>query len=102
MISPILQDFFCFYYTLNLELCNGKYLTSFRECGIIQLINTHCFTQVYTEQDYRMFCPLLTTLTSQYRESVRYNTLSQESISAVTGLRAIFIIIIAIRRAVVG
>ena len=49
-----------------------------------------------------MFCSLLTTLTSQYRESVRYNTLSKDSISAVTGLRAIFIIIIAIRRAVVG
>ena len=43
----------------------------------------------------------LTTPTSQYRESVRYNTLSQDSISAVTGLRAIFIII-AIRCAVVG
>ncbi len=49
-----------------------------------------------------MFYPLLTTLTSQYRESVRYNTLSEESISAVTGSRAIFIIIIAMRRAVVG
>ena len=49
-----------------------------------------------------MFYPLLITLTSQYRESVRYNTLSQDSLSAVTGLRAIFIIIIAIRRAVVG
>ena len=48
-----------------------------------------------------MFYALLTTLTSQYRKSVRYNTLSQGSISAVTGLRAIFIII-AIRRAVVG
>ena len=48
-----------------------------------------------------MFYPLLTTLTSQYRESVRYNTLSEDSISAVTGLRAIFIVI-AIRRAVVG
>ena len=47
-----------------------------------------------------MLYPLLTT-PSQYRESVRYKTLSQESISAVTGLRAIFIII-AIRRAVVG
>ncbi|MYG08100.1 hypothetical protein F4167_16090 [Candidatus Poribacteria bacterium] len=43
----------------------------------------------------------LTTPTSQYREFVRYNTLSEDSISAVTGLRAIFIII-AIRRAVVG
>ena len=48
-----------------------------------------------------MFYPLLTTLTSQYTESVRYNTLSQGSTSAVTGLRAIFIMI-AIRRAVVG
>ena len=97
-----LQDFFSFYYTLNFRFCKGKYLTSFRECGIIQLTNTHCFTQVYTERDYRMFYPLLTTPTSQYRESVRYNTLSQDSRSAVTGLRAIFIIIIAIRRAVVG
>ena len=44
---------------------------------------------------------LLITLTSQYREFVRYNTLSQDSLRAVMGLRAIFIII-AIRRAVVG
>ncbi len=43
----------------------------------------------------------LTTLTWQYRESVRYNAPSQESISAVTGLRAIFIII-PMRCAVVG
>ena len=65
-------------------------------------VNKHTlFTQVYTERDYRMFYPLPTTLTSQYRESVRYNTLSEDSISAVTGLRAISIII-AIRRAVVG
>ncbi len=50
-----------------------------------------------------MFYQLLTTLTSQYRESVRYNTLYQGSTSAATGLRAISIIIsIAIRRAVVG
>ena len=33
---------------------------------------------------------------------MRYNTLYQDSISAVMGLRAISIIIIAIRRAVVG
>jgi len=43
----------------------------------------------------------LTTLTSQYREFVRYNTPYQDSLRAVTGLRAIFIII-AIRRTVVG
>ena len=48
-----------------------------------------------------MFHALLITLTPQYRESVRYNTLHQDSTSAVTGSRAIFIII-AIRRAVVG
>ena len=48
-----------------------------------------------------MFCPLLTTLTLQYRKFVRYNTQYQDSLSAVTGLRAISIII-AIRRAVVG
>ena len=48
-----------------------------------------------------MFYALLTTLTSQYTESVRYNTLYQDSLRAVTGSRAIFIII-AIRRAVVG
>lgn len=49
-----------------------------------------------------MFYPLLTTPISQYRKSVRYNTLYQDSLRAVTGLRAISIIIIAIRRAVVG
>ena len=67
-------------------------------------INKHTlfYSGFYTERDYRMFYPLLITPTSQYRESVRYNTLSQDSLSAVTGLRAIFIIIIAIRRAVVG
>ena len=48
-----------------------------------------------------MFYPLLTTPISQYRKSVRYNTLYQDSLRAVTGLRAISIII-AIRRAVVG
>lgn len=48
-----------------------------------------------------MFYSLLTTLTSQYRKFVRYNTQYQDSLSAVTGLRAIFIII-AIRYAVVG
>ena len=48
-----------------------------------------------------MVYPLLTTPTSQYRKSVRYNTPYQDSLSAVTGLRAISIII-AIRRAVVG
>ena len=50
-----------------------------------------------------MFCPLLTTLTSQYRKFVRSNTLYPDNLRAVTGLRAIsIIIIIAIRRAVVG
>lgn len=44
---------------------------------------------------------LLTTLTSQYKESVRYNALHQDSLRAVVGSRAITIII-AIRRAVVG
>ena len=48
-----------------------------------------------------MFYPLLTTSTSQYRKFVRYNTRYQDSLRAVMGLRAIFIII-AIRRAVVG
>ena len=48
-----------------------------------------------------MFYLLLITLTSQYRKFVRYNTLYQDSFSAVMGLQAIFIII-AIRRAVVG
>ena len=43
----------------------------------------------------------LTTLTSQYGEPVRYNTLYQDSLCAVVGSRAISIII-AIRRAVVG
>jgi len=43
----------------------------------------------------------LTTLTSQYGEFVRYNTQYQDSLHAVTGLRAISIII-AIHRAVVG
>lgn len=44
---------------------------------------------------------LLTPLTSQYGEPVRCNTLHQESLRAVAGLRAISIII-AIRCAVVG
>ena len=44
---------------------------------------------------------LLTTLTSQYKEPVRYNALHQDSLRAVVGSRAITIII-AIRRAVVG
>ena len=44
----------------------------------------------------------LTTPTSQYKEPVRYNALHQDRLQAVTGLRAISIIIIAIRRAVVG
>ncbi len=48
-----------------------------------------------------MFYQSLTTLTSQYRKFVRYNTLYQNSLRAVMGLRAISIII-AIRRAVVG
>ena len=43
----------------------------------------------------------LATLTTQYGESVRCNALSQDSLRAVTGLRAISIIIV-IRRAVVG
>ena len=45
---------------------------------------------------------MLTTPTSQDREFVRYNTLNQDNLRAVTGSRAISIIIIAIRRAVVG
>ena len=44
---------------------------------------------------------LLTTLTPQNKESVRCNALHQDCLRAVTGLRAISIII-AIRRAVVG
>ena len=45
----------------------------------------------------------LTTLTSQDKEFVRYNALHQDNLRAVTGSRAIsIIIIIAIRRAVVG
>ena len=43
----------------------------------------------------------LTTLTSQYRESMRYNAQHQNSLRAVVGSRAISIII-AIRRTVVG
>ena len=43
-----------------------------------------------------------TTPTVQYKEFVRYNTLYQDNLQAVTGSRAISIMIIAIRRAVVG
>ena len=45
---------------------------------------------------------MLTTPTPQYKEPMRYNTLYQDNLRAVTGSRAISIIIIAIRRAVVG
>ena len=45
---------------------------------------------------------MLTTPTSQDKEFVRYNALHQDNLPAVTGSRAISIIIIAIRRAVVG
>ena len=45
---------------------------------------------------------MLTTPTSQDKEFVRYNALYQGNLRAVTGSRAISIIIIAIRRAVVG
>ncbi len=45
---------------------------------------------------------MLTTLTLQYKELVRYNSLHADNLRAVTGSRAISIIIIAIRRAVVG
>ena len=44
---------------------------------------------------------MLTTPTPQYKEPMRYNTLHQDNLRAVTGSRAISIII-AIRRAVVG
>ena len=44
---------------------------------------------------------MLTTPTLQYKEFVRYNTLHRDNLQAVTGSRAISIII-AIRRAVVG
>ena len=44
---------------------------------------------------------MLTTPTSQYKEPMCYNALHQDNLRAVTGLRAISIII-AIRRAVVG
>ena len=49
-----------------------------------------------------MFYQSLTTLISQDKEFVRDNTPNQNCLRAVTGLRAISIIIIAIRRAVVG
>ena len=45
---------------------------------------------------------MLTTPTSQDKEFVRSNTPNQDNLRAVTGSRAISIIIIAIRRAVVG
>ena len=45
---------------------------------------------------------MLTTPTSQYKELMRSNALHQDRLRAVTGSRAISIIIIAIRRAVVG
>ena len=45
---------------------------------------------------------MLTTPTWQYKELVRYNTPHQDNLRAVTGSRAISIIIVAIRRAVVG
>ncbi len=48
-----------------------------------------------------MFYQSLTTPTSQDKGFVRYNTLHQDNLRAVTGSRAISIII-AIRRAVVG
>ena len=44
---------------------------------------------------------MLTTPTLQYKELVRYNALHQDNLRAVSGSRAISIII-AIRRAVVG
>ena len=45
---------------------------------------------------------MLTTPTLQYKELLRYNALHRDNLQAVTGSRAISIIIIAIRRAVVG
>ena len=45
---------------------------------------------------------MLATPTLQYKELVRYNALHQDNLQAVSGSRAISIIIIAIRRAVVG
>ena len=48
-----------------------------------------------------MFYQPLITSTSQYRGPMRSNALHQDSLRAVTGSRAITIII-AIRRAVVG
>jgi hypothetical protein len=45
---------------------------------------------------------LTTPTTLQYKELVRYNALHQDNLQAVSGSRAISIIIIAIRRAVVG
>ena len=45
---------------------------------------------------------MLTTPTLQYKELLRYNALHQDNLRAVTGSRAISIIMIAIRRAVVG
>ena len=45
---------------------------------------------------------MLTTPTLQYKELVRYNALYQDNLWTVSGSRAISIIIIAIRRAVVG
>ena len=76
-------------------------MTSFTEYGI--LIKKHAFSLRLAKFSFKqdMDKKSLTTLTLQYRESVRYNTLSQDSLRAVMGLRAIFIMI-AIRRAVVG
>ena len=46
---------------------------------------------------------MLTTPTLQYKEPLRYNALHQDNLPVVPGSRAIsIIIIIAIRRAVVG
>ena len=45
---------------------------------------------------------MLTTPTLQYKELLRDDALHQDDLQAVTGSRAISIIIIAIRRAVVG
>lgn len=45
---------------------------------------------------------MLTTPTVQYKEPMRHNALHRDNLRVVAGSRAISIIIIAIRRAVVG
>ena len=83
---------------------NKKDLTS--AIGYVIILLTRSVSKIGLQQYHTlvkqdMDKKSLTTLTSQYKEPVRYNALHQDSLRAVVGSRAISIII-AIRRAVVG